>query len=75
MKVTLNDVTQLVSLQLGIRNVKSSDHLLENLGAESLDVQNLMMAVEDKFNIQVGDAEMQSICTVSDIFELVSAKV
>ena len=45
--------------------------LSEDLGADSLDAVELIMALEDEFGVTVSDDDTQSIRTVGDIVELV----
>ncbi len=71
----IEDICALVGLQLGIKKVNPGDHLREQLGAESLDVQNIIMALEDKYKITIGDNDVAEIETVTDFHKLVSAKV
>ena len=41
-------------------------YLLEDLGADSLDITELIMAIEEHFNINIYDDEAQNIHTVQD---------
>ncbi len=45
--------------------------LSEDLGADSLDAVELIMALEDEFGVQVSDEDAQGIQTVGDIVKLV----
>ena len=45
--------------------------LSEDLGADSLDAVELIMALEDEFDVQVSDEDAQGIHTVGDIVKLV----
>ena len=73
--VTMEDITKLVSLQLGIRKVGLQDRLLEDLGAESADVANLVAAVEEKYQITVKESEMAKIFTPEDLFALIRERM
>jgi acyl carrier protein len=70
--VTLQEITQLVGVQLGKRNAQANDRLLQDLGAESADVANIVTAVEDKYGIEIQETEIASIQTSSDLYELVA---
>ena len=70
----IDEINRLVGLQLGKRNVHETDRLLEDLGAESADVANLVGAVESKFGIIVSESEIARISTPLDIYELVLRK-
>jgi len=73
--VNMEDITTLVSLQLGIRKVSPRDRLLEDLGAESADVANLIARVEEKYQITMKESEIAKISTAEDLFELVANKI
>ncbi|MBW4078277.1 MAG: acyl carrier protein [Acidimicrobiales bacterium] len=47
----------------------------EDLGADSLDLVELVMALEETFNIEVAEDELKEIRTVGEAFELVYAKL
>ena len=69
-------VTDIVIDVLGLEasEVHESSHIQNDLGADSLDVVELTMNVESKFNIELGDAaEIEKIHTVGDLIEKVAA--
>ncbi|MCL2521909.1 MAG: acyl carrier protein [Erysipelotrichales bacterium] len=47
----------------------------EDLGADSLDAVEMVMGVEDQFDIKLSDEEMQSLKTVGDLVRIVEAKI
>ena len=49
--------------------------LHDDLGADSLDAGELMMAVEDAFNVSIPDEDTQSLRTEGDIMPLVENKM
>ena len=69
--ITQDDIQKLVELQLGKRNVQVNDLLVEDLGAESADVANLVAAAEEKYGIAIKESEIARIFTPRDLFELV----
>ena len=69
--VTENQILKLVELQLGKRGVQNTDRLVEDLGAESADVANLIAATEEKYGIVVKESEIARIFTSADLFALV----
>jgi acyl carrier protein len=71
MPVTIEDIIRIVSLQLGNRNINSEDHFLEDLGAESFDVMNIVIAIEDKYGVAIKDAEVPSLLTPSALQQFV----
>ncbi len=74
MKVpNIEDVIKVVRLQLGLRDVSPEHRLMEDLGAESADVVNIVATAEEKFNISFDEAEIARVKTVRQLFELVLA--
>jgi acyl carrier protein len=71
MSTTLNEIKQLVSLQLGIREINDQDHFVEQLGAESVDVMNIIVAVEDKFEIEIKESEIPHLLTAEALHNLI----
>jgi acyl carrier protein len=47
----------------------------DDLGADSLDLVELVMALEETFNIEVAEDELKDIRTIGEAFELVYAKL
>jgi acyl carrier protein len=68
MSDTLQKVTKIVSENLGvdISKVKSSSNFVEDLGADSLDQVELVMAFEEEFGIEIPDEAIEKIKTVAD---------
>lgn len=64
-------VQAIIAKELGIEKdqVKLDSRLAEDLGADSLDAVELIMAIEDEFEIEVDDEAATKIKKVSDIVE------
>lgn len=75
MTVNLEDIVKLVGLQLGKRNVQANSRLVEDLGAESADVANLVATVEEKYGISIKEAEIARIFTPADLFDLIQNRM
>ena len=45
----------------------------EDLGADSLDVVDLMMSIEDEFEIEIPDTEIENMKTVGDLVKYIEA--
>lgn len=67
---SLAEVRTLVANQLGIKEseVTEDARIVDDLGAESSDVANIVAAIEDKFGIKVSEADVQKFVTVRDIY-------
>ncbi len=68
-------VTEIIVEQLGVSadQVKPESKMIEDLGADSLDAVELVMAVEEEFGIEVPDEEAEKLVSVSDIISHVEA--
>ncbi len=49
--------------------------ITEDLGADSLDVVDLVMSIEESFDVEIPDEEVESIKTVGDIVKYIENKV
>jgi acyl carrier protein len=69
--VSMNDIKGLIATQLGVASVNDKDRIVEDLGAESSDIANIIAAVEDKYQVSISEDTIKSISTVADIFAAV----
>ena len=69
-------VTAIVGDQLGVDRAAlvPEANLLDDLGADSLDVVELVMALEEEFSIEVPDDDVENIRTIQDIVTYVAGK-
>jgi len=72
---SLDEVRRLVAVQLGRRTVAPGDRLVEDLGAESMDLVNLVAAAEERYGIEVAEEEIADLRTVADLHRLVTARL
>ena len=70
------DVKVTVAEQLNVNpdEITEDSKFVEDLGADSLDVVELVMALEEKFDIEIPDDEAEKITTVKDAVEFIQAK-
>ncbi len=63
-----DDVKEVVVEQLNVSpdEVKEDSKFADDLGADSLDVVELVMSLEEKFDIEIPDEEAENIATVAD---------
>ncbi len=61
-------VKQIISDQLGVdlADVVEEASFVDDLGADSLDLVELIMAMEEAFNVEIADEEAETIRTVKD---------
>ncbi len=70
-----DEIKTIVSVQLGIPDVRLEHDLIQDLGAESADIVGIVAAVEDKYGITIDEGELVDIRTVADFFDLVQEKL
>ena len=70
------EVKQIVGEHLGIEESKVTPEskFIDDLGADSLDTVELVMAFEEKFNIEIPDDAAETILTVKDAIDFIQNK-
>ena len=71
---TVNErISKIVSERLGVdeTEVKKEATFKEDLGADSLDVVELVMELEDEFDLEISDEDAEKIGTVGDVIEYI----
>ncbi len=64
-------IVQIIAKQLGIEetDISAQATVVEDLGADSLDVVELIMALEEEFDLEIPDTEAEKIVNVQNIFD------
>lgn len=72
---TFDDVKAIVVEQLNVEEgiVKPDSKFTEDLNADSLDVVELVMAIEEKFGVEIPDNEAEKIKTVDDVVKYIES--
>ena len=72
-----NKLTEIVVSQLGVdaEKVEETASFITDLGADSLDVVELVMAIEEEFEIEIDDEAAGSIATVGDVLNYLQTTV
>lgn len=74
-KETQEKIIALVSTKLNVDKAKiTSDATLQALGADSLDIVELIMLFEDQFGIEINDEDAEQLQTLSDLVDYVQAR-
>lgn len=68
-------VLKIVEEQLGVKPESTSKSLTDDLGADSLDTIELVMAIEEEFEIEIPDDDAETCKTVEDIINLVNRRI
>ena len=69
-------VKKIVADHLGIDDAKVNDDssFIDDLGADSLDTVELVMAFEEEFGSEISDSEAEKILTVGDAIKFIESK-
>lgn len=73
----LEKVRDLIADQLDVADrdsITEGSSITDDLGADSLDVVDLVMALEDEFGIEIPEDEVENIKTVGDIIKYIEDK-
>ena len=69
-------VKEIIEEQLNLDGVEITEEssFKDDLGADSLDLFELVMAFEEEYNIEIPSEDLESIATVGDIMEYMKSK-
>lgn len=69
-------IKQIIAEQLGVKleEIKSESSFIDDLGADSLDTVELVMALEEEFNIEIPDEDAEKMTTVADAIRYIEEK-
>ena len=67
-------VKNIIADQLGVgeEEIKPTSSFIEDLGADSLDIVELVMAMEEEFEVEIPDEEAENIKTVQDAVNFIN---
>ena len=67
-------VKGIIAEQLGVseEEIKATSSFIEDLGADSLDIVELVMAMEEEFEVEIPDEEAEHIKTVQDAINFIN---
>jgi acyl carrier protein len=65
----MGKVKKIIAEQLGVDEgeINNESHFIDDLGADSLDTVELVMALEEEFGIEIPDEDAEKIQTVGDV--------
>ena len=68
-----NKVKDIIVEQLGVAEtaITQEASFIDDLGADSLDIVELIMALEEEFDLEIPDADAEKIVTVNDVVEYI----
>lgn len=70
---TIEKVKQLIADQLciSVEEIKDDANVIEDLGADSLDVVELLMSFEDEFKVSIPDEKLEELKTIPQIVKVI----
>ena len=74
--MTYEKITELLAKQLGIakESITAESEVIKDLGADSLDIVEMLMGLEEEFGIEVSEDEAVALRTVGDIVAVIDSK-
>ena len=69
----IEKVKELLAEQLGIdaKTINDDSNILEDLGADSLDIIEMLMTLEDEYGVTIPDDQINQVKTVKQVAELI----
>ena len=70
-------VKKIIVEQLGVAeaSVNMESSFIDDLGADSLDIVELVMALEEEFDIEIPDSDAEKVVTVGDVVDYIKENV
>lgn len=62
-------------LSIDEEDITMESSFIDDLGADSLDIVELIMALEEEFDMEIPDEDAEKITTVGDVVEYIKSKV
>jgi len=75
--MVLDKIKEILAAQLdvAVSDITETTDIADDLGADSLDVVELMMTIEEEFQIEVGDEDAINFRTVGDVAGYIESKI
>lgn len=73
--MSFDKIKEIIIEQLGVEpdEVTMESSFIDDLGADSLDIVELIMALEEEFDMEIPDEEAEKISTVGDVVEYIKS--
>ena len=75
--MNFDKIAGLLATQLNIdkNTITENSEIIKDLGADSLDIVEMLMGVEDEFGVEISEEEAVNLKTVGDIVRIIDAKI
>ena len=76
MEVSQDKIRQIIADQLGVKKEEVTDNakFVDDLGADSLDTVELVMALEEEFGVEIPDEDAEKLTTVGEAMKYIEEK-
>lgn len=73
--MTIDKVKEIIANQLSVKveTLKEETNIAEELGADSLDLVEILMSLEDEFGVSIPDEAIPQIKTIKDLVDFIDA--
>ncbi|MDD2445526.1 MAG: acyl carrier protein [Clostridia bacterium] len=74
--MTIDKIKKIIASQLNIseETIKDDSRIVEDLGADSLDIVEMLMTFEEEFGVNIPDEDTSNMKTVAEISDMISKK-
>ncbi len=74
--MAIDKVRKIIADQLSVKeeDIKDTTNIAEELGADSLDLVEILMSLEDEFGVSIPDEVIPQIKTIKDIVEFIESQ-
>lgn len=75
--MTIDKIKQILADTLDVSEdeISADTNIATDLGADSLDVVEILMSIEDEFDIEIPDSEIENIRTVGELVEYIETNI
>ena len=75
--MTIDKVKEILADTLGVSEdeLSADTNIATDLGADSLDVVEILMAIQDEFDVEVPDSEIENIRTIGELVEYIETNM
>lgn len=72
---TADRIRKIITDHLGVDQAPDEGGIISDLGADSLDLVEMVMSIEEEFGIEVPDEDMETVVTVADVIKVVRREI
>ena len=75
--MTIDKIKQILAdtLDVNVDELSADTNIATDLGADSLDVVEILMSIEDEFEIEIPDSERENIRTIGELVEYIETNM